>query len=169
MSTLETWHEIQQFLFREARLLDDRRFRDWLKIFTDDIVYWAPMLSNRVGRDMRLERTKFGEMAHFEEDIQSLTGRVARLETGMAWAESPPSRTRHLISNVEVQATGEPGVYKVFSAFMLYRTHLETDEEIYGGAREDLIKRTDDGWRVAKRTIQIDQAVTLGKNLAVFF
>ena len=169
MSNLETCHEIQQFLFKEARLLDDRRFRDWLKLFTDDVVYWAPMLSNRVGRDIRHEKTKYGELAHFEEDKQSLTGRVARLETGMAWSESPPSRTRHLVSNVEVFAADQPGTYKVLSAFLLYRTHLETDEEIYGGAREDLLKRTEEGWRIARRTIQIDQAVTLGKNLAIFF
>ena len=87
----------------------------------------------------------------------------------MAWSESPPSRTRHLVSNVEVFAADQPGTYKVLSAFLLYRTHLETDEEIYGGAREDLLKRTEEGWRIARRTIQIDQAVTLGKNLAIFF
>lgn len=169
MSNQEIWHDVQQFLFKEARLLDDRRFRDWLKLFTDDVVYWAPMLSNRVGRDMRYEKSKYGELAHFEEDKQSLTGRVARLETGMAWSESPPSRTRHLISNVEVFETDQPDTYKVLSAFLVYRTHLETDEEIYGGAREDVLMRTDNGWRIARRTIQIDQAVTLGKNLAIFF
>ncbi|MBN9425759.1 MAG: 3-phenylpropionate/cinnamic acid dioxygenase subunit beta [Burkholderiales bacterium] len=169
MSELELWFDVNRFLFREASLLDDRRFRDWLKLFTDDVVYWAPMLSNRVGKDMRYERSRYGEMAHFEEDKRSLTGRVERMETGMAWAESPPSRTRHLVSNVEVTLTKKADEIKVRSAFLVYRTHMETDEEIYGGCREDLLRGSPGKWQIARRTIVIDQAVTLGKNLAIFF
>lgn len=169
MNELELWHDVNRFLFKEARLLDERRFREWLKLFSEDTLYWAPMLSNRTGKDLRRERSKYGEMAHFEEDKRSLTGRVDRLETGMAWAESPPSRTRHLVSNVEIEKTSKAQEIKVRSAFLLYRTHLETDEEIYGGCREDVLRGSPGSWLIARRTIVIDQAVTLGKNLGIFF
>ena len=110
--------EVEQFLYREARLLDERRFHEWLELLTDDVHYWMggaqqPLSEDQQGdRDPRsrpLCRGRSGqgedELAILDEDKASLTGRVARLDTGMAWAEDPPSRTRHLITNIEV----EPG------------------------------------------------------------
>jgi 3-phenylpropionate/cinnamic acid dioxygenase small subunit len=65
MTDLALWHDVQQFLFREARMLDERRFKEWVELFTDDVLYWAPILTNRTGRDAKLEVQKFGESAHF--------------------------------------------------------------------------------------------------------
>ena len=70
------WFEVQQFLFREARMLDERRFKEWVGLFTDDLLYWAPILTNRVGRDAAREVERFGESAHFEDDKTSLTNRI---------------------------------------------------------------------------------------------
>ncbi|MGD0432193.1 MAG: aromatic-ring-hydroxylating dioxygenase subunit beta, partial [Acetobacteraceae bacterium] len=106
--------EIEQFLFQEARLLDTRRFHEWLQLFTDDVHYWMRGRSNRYPRSSKaitmldperyVEEDMSGDVERglFDEDIRSLTARVARLDTGMAWAEDPPSRTRHLITNIEV-------------------------------------------------------------------
>jgi 3-phenylpropionate/cinnamic acid dioxygenase small subunit len=121
VTSLALWHEVQQFLFREARLLDERRFKEWVDLFTDDVLYWAPILTNRVGRDARLEVQKFGESAHFEDGKASLANRVKRFDTGMAWAEVPPSRTRHLISNVEVESIEGSEELRVRSAFLVWR------------------------------------------------
>ena len=55
------------------------------------------------------------------------------------------------------------------SAFLVYRSHLETDQEIYAGARNDLLRRENGSWRIARREIHLDQATVLGKNLAIFF
>jgi 3-phenylpropionate/cinnamic acid dioxygenase small subunit len=170
MSAHDLWHEVQQFLFREARMLDERCFHDWLTLFTDDCLYWAPVRSNRIGRDAKNEISRYGDAAHFEDDKKSLTGRVKRMDTGMAWAETPASRTRHLISNVEVEAGASEREILVRSAFIVYRTHLETDQEIYGGGRIDTLRRADDGsWRIARREIYLDQGTILGKNLGIFF
>ena len=169
MNPQELWHEVQQFLFREARMLDERRFKEWVELFTDDVLYWAPILTNRTGRDAKLEVSKFGEAAHFEDGKASLTNRVKRLDTGMAWAEVPPSRTRHLISNVEVEPFEGTDHVRVRSAFLVYRSHLETDEEIYAGSRTDLLRRENNAWKIARREIHLDQATVLGKNLAIFF
>ena len=169
MTDLALWHDVQQFLFREARMLDERRFKEWVELFTDDVLYWAPILTNRTGRDAKLEVQKFGESAHFEDGKVSLTNRVKRFDTGMAWAEVPPSRTRHLISNVEVERIDGSEDLQVRSSFLVYRSHLENDEEIYAGARTDVLRRKNGSWAIARREIHLDQGTILGKNLAIFF
>lgn len=167
--TQALWFEMQQFLFREARLIDERRFKDWIELFTDDLLYWAPILTNRVGRAPKMEIEKFGESAHFEDGKVSLANRVKRFDTGMAWAEIPPSRTRHLVSNVEVEPIEGKEELLVRSVFLVYRSHLENDQEIYAGARRDTLRRENGGWKIARREIYLDQATVLGKNLAIFF
>src|SRR5687768_3468986 len=96
-------HDIEQFLFFEARLLDERRFDDWFKLLADDIHYWMPTRYNRLLREMDRENSGPTEVANFDEDKRSMGQRVYRLATGMAWAEDPPSRTRHIVTNVWIQ------------------------------------------------------------------
>lgn len=167
------WFRVQQFLTREAHLLDDNRFTDWLELFTDDVTYWLPVTGNRVMPDLDKATHPFGDLAHFEETKATLSARVKRLRTGLAWAESPPSRTRHLVSNIEVERivapVGQRDELLVRSAFILYRTHMEYDEDIMGGCRTDILRVQDGGFRIAHRSIRLDQAVLLAKNLAVFF
>ena len=86
----------------------------------------------------------------------------------MAWAEDPPSRTRHIVGNLVVEPVSED-VVKTKTAFILYRSHHETDENIFAGSREDELRRTGDGWKIARRTIVLDSNVILAKNLSVFF
>jgi 3-phenylpropionate/cinnamic acid dioxygenase small subunit len=94
---------------------------------------------------------------------------VKRLDTGMAWAEDPPSRTRHLVTNVQITPRPQAGEYDVCSAFLCYRTRLETDVNIFAGRRDDVLRRTPSGWQIARRRILLDQNVVLAKNLSIFF
>ena len=167
--TVELQCEIEQFLYLEAALIDDGEFHDWLALFADDIHYWMPTRYNRTRRERDREFSKPDELAFFDEDLASLKVRVKRLDTGMAWAEDPPSRTRHLVTNVRIQPRAIEGEYDVSSNFLLYRTRLETDLNIFAGRREDVLRRTADGWRIARRKILLDQNVVLAKNLSVFF
>src|SRR5438445_10154902 len=75
--------------------------------------------------------------------------RVARLDTGMAWAEDPPSRTRHLIGNLDA-APLENGEVQAKTAFLVYRSHLETDHQLLSGCREDLLRKVNGAWKVTK-------------------
>src|ERR1700724_3197568 len=134
----ELIREVEQFLYREARLLDERRFHDWLQLFTDDVRYWMvtrsilyPWSSKAIailnpGRNVDEIADEDG-LAVLDETKRTLEGRVARLETGMAWAEDPPSRTRHLIANVEVAPGDNPLELAVFSNFIAYRSRSETE------------------------------------------
>ena len=173
-------HEAEQLLYREARLLDERRFHEWLELLTDDIRYWMPVRSTRYPKHSKAITIKDAdrykdyefaaddEQAYFDDTKETLSNRIVRLDTGMAWAEDPPSRTRHIISNVEVEETGDAKETKVYSAFMTYRTGLGTEQDFFVGGREDLLRRVDGELKIAYRKILLDQDVLLAKNVSIF-
>ena len=168
---VELQHEIEQFLYHEAALLAEREYRDWLDLFAEDIHYWMPTRYNRLRREMDKEFSGPDEMAFFDENFDSLNRRITRLETGMAWAEDPPSRTRHLFTNIRVVPTDSAEEFEAHCNFLLYRSRLEHDVEFFVGARQDLLRRVDRGvgWEIARRKIILDQSTLNAKNLSMFF
>ena len=166
---VEKWFSINQFYSREARFLDELEFENWVKCLAEDIRYWMPIVSNRIGRDIGNELTRIGELAHFEDDFTSLSNRVKRLATGRAWAETPPGRTNHMVSNVEIMGM-EDDLTSVRSQFLIYRSHMETDQEIFSGTRLDKLRADSEmQWKIAERTIILDHAVLTQKSLGIFF
>ena len=178
----EDYHrEVEQFLYREARLLDERRFDEWLALLTDDVRYWMAGRGNRYPRHSKaiaiLDTARYveddmvgdDELAILDEDKQSLNGRVRRLDTGMAWAEDPPSRTRHLVTNIELAPGGTPSEILVHSNFIAYRSRGETEQDFYVGARRDRLRRVAGEWKIAERKVTLDQNVLLAKNVSIFF
>ncbi len=85
----------------------------------------------------------------------------------MAWAEDPPSRTRHLVGNLVVEPL-DNGEVQARTAFLVYRSHLETDHQLLAGSREDVLRQVDGAWKIAKRTIVLDANVLPDKNLSIF-
>jgi biphenyl 2,3-dioxygenase beta subunit len=165
----ELRHEIEDFLYFEAELLDDRKLRDWLDLLTDDVRYWMPIRHNPLERpeDLSDELAKPGHGYYFDDDKQSLRVRVERVYVKNAWAEMPPSRTRHFISNVRIKSDNGSEL-EVHSNFLVYRTRMETDQDIFVGARQDILRRVNDSFKIAKRTIILDQAVLSAKNISIF-
>jgi 3-phenylpropionate/cinnamic acid dioxygenase small subunit len=173
--------DIERFLYREARLLDERRFHEWLELLTDDIRYWMGTRSNRYPRSSKaiaiLDPSRYveedvtgdDELAILDETKDTLKARVARLDTGMAWAEDPPSRTRHFISNVDVEPGDSAAEFKVHANFIVYRSRAETEEDFYVGARQDLLRRVGGDWKIARRRLILDQNVLTAKNVSIFF
>jgi 3-phenylpropionate/cinnamic acid dioxygenase small subunit len=166
----DLWHEIHDFLVHEARLLDERSFYEWLDLFTDDVVYWMPERYNALNMtDPADGVSKPGDLALFEETKGTLHNRVARLATGMAWAEVPPSRTRHLVTNIQVESGEADSEVRVRSNFLVYRTQLEHSQDLFVGARDDVLRKVKGEWKIARRTILLDQAVLSAANLSIFF
>lgn len=163
-------HEIEQFLFHEARLLDLRKFDEWFELLADDIRYVMPTRYNRLKREADHEFSAPDEAALFDEDKQSIAMRIRRLHTGMAWAEDPPSRTRHMVSNVMVRQVA-PSEYEVECYYLLYRSRLEREVEMFVGMRRDVIRRSESpvGWQIARRFIVLDQTTVMARNLSFFF
>ncbi|GAA1852633.1 3-phenylpropionate/cinnamic acid dioxygenase subunit beta [Pseudonocardia ailaonensis] len=161
-------HEVEQFYFHESGLLDEHRYAEWIALFTDDTHYFMPLRRTVPRRQLHREFTKPGEMAFFDETKELLATRVEKLNTGTAWAEDPPSRTRHLITNIRI-AEQNGGELVVQSNFMLYRTRLKSDVDVWVGRRDDTLRRTSDGLAIARRFIYLDQTVLQSANLSNFF
>jgi 3-phenylpropionate/cinnamic acid dioxygenase small subunit len=174
LAALLLQREIEEFLAREAELLDEQRFEEWLDLFTPDARYWMPLRRN-VPRDEReRELTREGlDASWFDEGKETLTRRVKQILTGVHWAEEPPSRICHMVSNVRVAeatpADPTPTEVTVTSRFLVYRNRVETETDLLVGKREDRLRRVDGAWRIARRMILLDQNVLLSKNLTVFF
>ena len=165
----ELRRDIEDFYYREAELLDDRKLREWFELLADDIRYWMPIRHNPLERPENLsdEIAKPGEGFYFDDDKDSLRIRVERVYAKNAWAEMPPSRTRHLITNVRVKKDDGRDI-EVHSNFLVYRTRMEADQDMFVGVRKDLLRRAGGAFQIARRTIILDQAVLSAKNISIF-
>ena len=161
--------EIEDFYYHEAELLDDRRLREWFDLLADDIRYWMPIRHNPLERpaDLSAELAQPGEGFYFDDTKESLRIRVERADARNAWAEVPPSRTRHLITNVRIKSDDGREI-EARSNFLVYRTRMETDQDLFVGTRDDRLRRVDGGFRIGRRTIILDQAVLSAKNISIF-
>jgi len=161
--------QVEDFLYFEAELLDDRKLREWLDLFTDDVRYWMPIRHNTLERpeDVMEELSKPGEGYYFDDNKKTLRVRVERVYAKNAWAEMPPSRTRHFVSNIRTKKDDGKEL-EVHSNFLVYRTRMETDQDMFVGMRKDILRRVDGAFKIAKRTIILDQAVLAAKNISVF-
>lgn len=163
-------HKIEQFYYREARLLDSRRPREWLEKMVDkEIFYWLPVVEDRYLKDRRPGPTP-DDPAIYADNYDDLSHRVDRLETGLVWMEDPPSRRRYLLSNIEAYHTDEDDLFLCYVNFHLFRSRRQRDESNLVGGREDLLRRDRKGsFRLLRRKVMLDHRVVLDKNLYVFF
>lgn len=160
-----TYSAIVEWLYAEAAMLDRGDFRGWLGLLAPDIAYEMPTRqtvypSEGSGFDM--------DFGFFAENYSSLETRVRRLETDQAWAEQPGSRTRHYVSNVLVRDLGEQS-YAVSCAMLVTRIRSDLPYDLFTGERQDVLRRSGDGFELAKRTILLDQTVLKSFNLSIFF
>jgi 3-phenylpropionate/cinnamic acid dioxygenase small subunit len=155
-----------RWLVDEAYLLDAQAYTEWLDTLTEDIRYLMPV---RVTTAVGAGYDTSPGMAHFDEDKYSLSRRVARFLTEHAWTEDPPSRLRHHLSNVRTFATEDSDHLVVESATLLFRSRGDVREGAFLSAgREDLLRREEGQWRLARRTILVDESVIRMQNLAIF-
>jgi len=162
--------EIEDFLYHEAELLDERRFDEWIDLIADDIHYYMPMRRNvKYGEWERENTSDKTDINWFDEGKATLAGRVRQLNTGLHWAEEPMSRVCHMVSNVHIMEVQGDEV-TVQSRFLIYRNRLQDETDFFVGKRTDLLRRDPEtGWKIARRTIILDQNVLLAKNMTVFF
>ena len=171
----ETKREIEEFLYDEANLLDERRFKDWLDTLADDLRYFMPMEYNvKFGEHATRELTRREQhMSWFNEGKWSIGKRVEQISTGVHWAEEPLSRVCRLVSNVQLKTieTNDAGQLEVdvSSRFLIYQNRCEYEQYFFVGDRFDRVRRTAEGWKLAEREIRIHQNVLLAKNLSIFF
>jgi len=167
--TVSTELELQcaRFLYLEAEYLDDRRFRDWLQLMTEDMTYEMPV---RVTRGFGVRDLEFSESGfHMNERFPTLAMRVERLYTERAYAEDPPSRTTRMVTNVRVQPRASPSEVDVKSNFSCYRAQGDATEfDLFTGERRDVLRKVDGELRLAARRVLLVHT-TLPTNIGLFF
>ena len=173
---LELLMDVQQFLYHEAWLLDERRYHEWMDLLTDDLHYWMPLKRTVLLKDAaRYETTGPDEQSYFDDDKLMIRQRVAKLDTGFSWSEDPPSRTRHMVNNVQIREVKETAIGQEVTVdvyFFCYRSRLNSmvgsDTDFWVGTRRDVLRRFDGEWKIAKRHIFIDEAVLQSQNISNF-
>jgi biphenyl 2,3-dioxygenase beta subunit len=161
-------YQVEKFYNDEAALLDAHDLEHWVQLFSDDTHYFMPIRRTRLRRELDQEFTKPGEMAYFDDDKMGLTMRWQKFSTGAAWAEDPPSRTRHLITNVRI-VDDRGDELDVESNFHVYRTRLKSEVDSWVGCRRDVLRRHEGSFLIAKRQVLLDQTVLLSRNLSTMF
>lgn len=167
--SMELAFELEQTLYREARLLDSERYEDWVEMLASDIHYFMPVIEGRYRKDKTDMAGDLKRMAYYNDNMADLKQRLARIKTGTAWSEDPATRFTHLITNVEVETTEKEGEYKVYSNFVTYRNSKERDQDVQQGNREDIWRRTENGFQLVKRLIILKQNVLMSKNMNIYF
>src|SRR5215210_1683660 len=136
----------RSLLEREARLLDQLRYEDWLALLARECIYWVPSTPN-AGDPRR-------EIAVMFDDRRRLEDRVYRLRTGFAWSQAPASRTVRLITNVEVFATDNEAVHMVRSNFLI--TEFWGDEtRILSGWGGYRFVQQDGRWEIQDKKVKL--------------
>ena len=162
------YNEIVEYLYDEATMLDEIRLVDWSATLATDLVYGAPLRQTRslAQHAQSVVRT----MQHYHDDYRSMMGRIMRLTaTKSAWAEDPPSRTRRLVTNVMVSTTDKADEFAVVSYLLVTRSRFNFDDfDLISGERRDVLRRSGDTFKLARREILLDQAVLGTPNLAIF-
>lgn len=168
--SLELQHEVEQFLFWEAKLLTDRRYQEWFSLLAKDIRYWMPIRTTKIMREVAFEFTGDDGFAHFDDNWHMMKGRIRKIMSDVGWSENPASRLRYLISNVMIVPEDQDTLH-VVSAMMVYRTRQERQLDIFACERQDVLRRADTeaGFEIARRKILIDQSTILSNNLSFFF
>jgi 3-phenylpropionate/cinnamic acid dioxygenase small subunit len=166
--------QIEEFLYHEAELLDERRYEDWLALLADDVRCWMPMRRNVKFGELEREFTREGlDINWFDEGKETLTRRVQQILPGVHWAEEPLSRICHLVSNLQLlhvrPSVAEPAEVTVKCRFLIYRNRVETETDLLMGKREDVLRWVNGQWKIGQRKIVLDQNVLLAKNLTFFF
>ncbi len=150
--------QVEDFLYREAALLDAWQLDEWLGLLTEDTTYRVPS-NDAPGSDPR------ATLFIIADDRARIRARVTRLKDRSAHAEFPPSRTRRLISNVRI--VGEEPL-RAEANFVVYRFRRDEDVRQYVGKYKYTFRQIEGELRIAAREAILD-AMELGSLGAVSF
>jgi 3-phenylpropionate/cinnamic acid dioxygenase small subunit len=160
---------VEQFMYLEADLLDEREFSAWLELLHEDFEYQMPLRRNVNSRDLDKESSYAGrDVMWFDEGKDTLSKRVIQLQTGEHWAEEPVSRVTHVVTNVRLISV-TPEAVTASARFIVYRNRVDTETSILIGRRTDTLVPTEEGsWLYRKRVVILDQSVLMAKSLTMF-
>ncbi|HLS87630.1 MAG TPA: aromatic-ring-hydroxylating dioxygenase subunit beta [Burkholderiales bacterium] len=149
MANLETQHAVEQFLYRQAELLDGKQWQAWIDLFTDDGIYWMPPEPSHT--------TWEGMPAIFAEDKNLMKVRMGRVLHPDAWSQRPLWGTNHVVSNVQVVSEDSKGNIEARSRFHMMELRRD-DVRHFAGSYLHKLKKTGDGYRIQLQRVDMTNA-----------
>jgi 3-phenylpropionate/cinnamic acid dioxygenase small subunit len=175
--SLEDHHRISQFYFHEARLLDERQYQQWLTLLAEDISYTMPTRHTPM---LDAARRETETLLNVEQELSqglepplrddnyfTLSIRVMRSFKLNSWTDNPPARTTRFVSNIEAVPTADG--FEVRSNLMLALSRYGADNVIYTARRQDVIRNSEQGFKIAKRIVLLDWNVITAPSAGLFF
>jgi 3-phenylpropionate/cinnamic acid dioxygenase small subunit len=135
--------EVEQFIYREARLADEHAYDDWEALWTDDGVYWVPFGSDDVDPET--------QMSVIYDNRSRIATRIKQFKTGKRHSATPPSRVRRVVSNIELLEDGDP--LRAGANFVVYESR-ERGITLWAGRVEYRLTRApNDALRMARKEV----------------
>lgn len=156
MSTIDR-QEVELFLMHEARLLDERRFDEWMALFTEDGTYWAPARPGQESPD--------DESSLFYDDRRLMATRIARLNHPGMHSQNPPSRCCHLVSNVLVEQVDEKEIIVTSNAIMV--EYRQDDQRVFAGKNTHRLVESGATFLIASKKVELINCDAAFAGLAV--
>lgn len=151
--------DVEQFLFHEARLLDERRFGEWLDLWTEDGRYWVPRFHE--------QPDPFEQVSLFWEDRMLREVRVRRIENSRNWSQQPVTRSARLVGNIIIDGLDAAGHLIVRSSLQLTEWRLES-RQLAGSVFHKLAATDQGGWKIVLKRVNLVSCDDVFANLEVF-
>lgn len=151
--------EVVAFLYHEARLLDDRRYDDWVSLFASDGLYWMPCDGNDGDPAVRVTIVY--------DDVDALRSRISRLNTGKQYAQDPPSTMCRAVSNIYVadgEATGD-GELRVHSTLVAVEARRHHTKRVYGAHVTHVLRTVELGFAIVQKRVDLIDSDQYFENL----
>ena len=142
-------HDVEQFLYRQAELLDTRQWKEWIDLFAADGIYWMPPDASY--------KTWDGQPAIFAEDKNLMTVRMNRVLHPDAWSQRPLWGTNHVVSNVQIQNSKKNGNVVVRSRFHMMELRRD-DVRHFAGQYTHHLKKAKGGFRIKLQRVDMTNA-----------
>jgi benzoate/toluate 1,2-dioxygenase beta subunit len=143
----ETQRAVERFLYRQAEILDDKRWNEWLDLFTEDGRYWAPVTADQVEND--------GVPNIFWEDLNLMRVRIGRNNHPNAWSQNPANKLSHVVSNVIIEREDpNTGDIEVRSKFFCGE-YLRYDVRYFTGKYKHHLVKTPNGYKIKLQRVDL--------------
>ncbi len=144
--SVETQLAVERFLYRQAEVLDEKRWEEWLALFTEDGHYWMPVSDDQEDGE--------GVPNIFWENTNMMKMRIRRNNHPQAHSQAPQNRLCHVVSNVIVESEDPNGDVVVRSRFHCAE-YLRYDVRSFTGKYRHCLKKTADGYRIALQRVDL--------------
>lgn len=162
----QLWTAVESFYRRETLLLQDRRYRDWLGLMDSQISYRVPVTTSTMDGLVSSE----DELGYYDEDLELLHARVAKLESKLSWVEQPPSRLRYFVQVVDISHQDD-GLVVARSNLLLLQYRWNMEQQFSGGRTDVLVPQEGkgSGFLLRNRRVILDRQAIGNQGLSVFF